>query len=200
VGLVGLLALVPGAQAGDDSHGASAAVPVVTLKLRTSGTSDASGATLAIAGTFRGRALAGRRVYRLLPVGGATATHKHGTAAAQRARVEEVFLDARSGSEYLRVLARGSLTGGPAIAGPSGACRRIAVRHALRRDLGVAVLRWACRPAGDDEGPPIHHDVVRRPRDTIASSYTIVTRPCPAAERKSAGSGPSEVGRDRRCA
>jgi hypothetical protein len=64
------------------------------------------------------------------------------------------------------------------IAGSGGTCRRVAFRYTVRPKRGVAVLRWACRRAGTDRSPPVHHDVFRRPRDTIISSYTIITRPC----------------------
>jgi len=164
-----------------DSHFAADGArlePLVTLRLRVTGTRASGGATVTIKGTFRGRAVAGGRTYRLRPVGGAIATHRHGTAAAQRARVERVFLDVRSGSEYLRVTGSGSLIGGPVIDGPRGACRRIAFRYTVRPKAGTAVLRWACRRAGADRAPPIHLDVFTRPGDTIVSSYTIIRRPC----------------------
>jgi hypothetical protein len=148
------------------------------VTLRASGVSAGDEARIAIAGTFRGRAIAGRRTYELRPAGVVIATHRHGSAAPQRARVKRLFLDARSGPGFLRVVVRASLIGGPRIAGPRGACEKVTLRHALRPGGGVAVLRWACRPAGSDRGPAIHSDVIRRPRDAIASTYTVVTRPC----------------------
>jgi hypothetical protein len=166
---------------------AQAPEPVVTLTLRASGTGAGEGPRIAIAGTFRGRAIAGRRTYELRPVGVVVATHRHGRAAAQRARVERLYLDARSGPGFLRVVVRASLIGGPAIAGPRGACERVALRHVVRPGGGVAILRWACRPAVADRGPAVHRDAVRRPRDTIASTYTIVTRPCTPAPAPARG-------------
>jgi hypothetical protein len=205
--LLAIAALLAGAPAGVerapalrfDSHGVSVQ-PLVTLRLSVTGTRVGTGATVTIMGTFRGRAVAGRATYRLLPLGGVIATHRHGTAAAQRARVGTVFVDARSGSEYLRVVGTGSLIGGPVIRGPGGACQRITFRYLARPTAGTAALRWACRRAGADRSPPIHLDVLRRPRDTIVSSYTIIRRPCsprPAAERSGAQ---SEGQRDAPCA
>lgn len=186
---VALLALVPGA-APAPSGGGPAAEPTVTLRLRASGALAGGDATVRMAGTFRGRVVAGRRTHLLLPVGRVIATHRHGTAAAQRARIERVFLDGRSGPGYLRIFATGSLIGGPAIDGPGGPCRRVALRHVVRVEAGTAVLRWACRRAAADRGPAIHRDVVRRPGDTIASSYTITERPC---SRRQAGGGSSST-------
>lgn len=177
----------PGPAAGDRTTGARASrpgphqdgvQPTVTLKLSVTGRRVSTGATATIRGTFRGRAVAGRQTYRLLPVGAATAIHRHGTGAAHRARIEEAFLDARSGDDFMRVVGSGSLIGGPLIAGRRGACRRVAFRHSVRPEAGTAVLRWACRRDDDLRSPPIHVDVFERPRDTIASSYTIVRRPC----------------------
>ena len=110
-----------------------------------------------------------------------TATHRHGAAAAQRARVGQAFLDVRSDSEYVRVVGTGPLIGGPAIDGPAGTCRRISFRFTALPKAGTAGLRWACRRTGDDRSPPIHLDVLRSPRDAIVSSYTIVRRPCSPA-------------------
>jgi hypothetical protein len=152
--------------------------PMVTLRrLRVTGERARGGATATITGTFRGRAVAGRRTHRLLPVGGALATYRPGTAPAQRARVAELFLDGRSGSEYLRVVGTGSVIGGPVIARSGGACRRVAFRYTVRPASGTATLRWACRSRAD-RSPPVALDVFRRPRDRIASSYTIIRRPC----------------------
>lgn len=188
--LVALLALGAGATAaGSESHiagGGTLAEPVVTLKLRVTGVGVGTGAKVTIAGTFRGRAQAGRRTYGLLPVAGTIATHRHGSAAAQQARVERVSLDARSGSEYLRVAGSGPVTGGPTIAGPEGACRRIVFQYTANTKARAAVLRWTCRTAGAGRSSPIHVDVFRQPRDTIASSHAITRRPCSrpsAAER-----------------
>jgi hypothetical protein len=195
LGVVGfaLLALASGGRAehspeGAAVDGAPAAVghqaadePRVTLTLRARGVRAGGGARVAITGTFRGPAPAGRRMYALAPVGDAIATHRHGPAAAQRARVERVFLDARSGRGHLRIVATGPLIGGPVIAGQSGPCRRVTIRHAVRPEAGTAVLRWACRRAGAGRSRPIHLDVVKRPRDAIASSYTLVKRPCSRA-------------------
>ncbi len=180
VGLVALLALASGTRAG---HGAESGAtadgalaagahqaadePIVTLKLRASGVRGGGGARVAITGTFRGRAPAGRRMYALAPVGEAIVTHRHGTAAPQRARVERILLDARSGRGHLRIVASASLIGGPAIAGPGGTCRRVTVRHAVSPEAGTAVLRWACRRAGADRSRPIHLDVLARPRDAL---------------------------------
>ena len=69
-----------------DSHGVGAQ-PVVTLGVRVSGTRPDTGATISFRGAFRGRAVAGRGMYRLLPRGVVVATHRHGAAAPQRARV-----------------------------------------------------------------------------------------------------------------
>ena len=188
--VVALIAVGAGAPAtGSESHIAgdgTLAEPVVTLKLRVTGVGVGTGAKVTITGTFRGRAQAGRRTYALLPVNDTIATHRHGSAAAQRARVERVSLDVRSGSEYLRVAGSGSLTGGPPIAGRGGACRRIVFQYTANTKARPAVLRWACRPAGAERSPPIHVDVFRQPRDTIASSHAITRRPCSrpsAAER-----------------
>jgi hypothetical protein len=84
----------------------------------------------------------------------------------------------RSGSANLRVTGSGPLVGGPAIAGPRGTCRRIAFSYTVRPRADRAVLRWACRPAGADRSRPVHLDVLRLPRDTIASRYTLTRRPC----------------------
>ncbi len=193
VGLLAVVVLATGARIDHDRAAATAPLspglgsahaegtavePVVTLSLRVTGTRAGNGARITIKGTFRGRAVAGRATYQLLPVGGTTATHRHGTAAPQRARVERVFVDARSDSEYLRVLGRGPLVGGPAITGPGGTCRRIAFRFTVRPKRDTAVLRWACRRAGSDRLPPIHLDVLGPPRDVIESRYVIVRRPC----------------------
>lgn len=164
------------------------------------GTRVGTGATVTIKGTFRGRAVAGRGTYRLLPLGGVIATHRHGTAAAQRARVDEVFVDARSDSEYLRVVGTGPLTGGPVIRGPSGACQRVAFRYVARPTAGTAGVRWACRRAGADRSPPIHLDVLRGPRDTIVSSYTIIRRPCSPRPAAEGGGAQREAQRDAPCA
>jgi hypothetical protein len=197
VGLLALLLLATGVRADRDRAGAAAPLtpgleraaaaegtsvePLVTLSLRVTGKRLGGGATVTIKGTFRGRAVAGRRTYRLLPVGRAIATHRHGTAAPQRARVQRVFVDVSSDSEYLRVVGSGPLVGGPAITGPGGTCERIAFRFTVRPKRGTAVLRWTCRRAGADRSPPIHLDVLESPRDTIVSSYTIVRRPCSPA-------------------
>jgi hypothetical protein len=181
VSLLALLLLVVGVRADHDRAGAAEATPLeptVTLNLRVTGRRAGNGAQVTIKGTFRGRAVAGRRTYRLLPVGGATATHRHGTAAPQRARVERVFVDVRSDSEYLRVVGSGPLVGGPPISGPGGTCERIAFRFTVRPKEGTAVLRWTCRRAGADRSPPIHLDVLVAPRDTIVSRYTILRQPC----------------------
>jgi hypothetical protein len=80
------------------------AEPLVTLsRLRVTGVRAGSGASATIKGTFRGRAVAGRRTYRLLPAGGTIAIYRQRRAAPQRARVERVVLDARSGSHFLRI-------------------------------------------------------------------------------------------------
>ena len=183
--LVALLALGAGATAaGSESQIAgdgTLAEPVVTLKLRVTGVSVGTGAKVTVTGTFRGRAQAGRRTYGLRPVDGAIATHRHGSAAAQRARVERVSLDVRSGSEYLRVTGSGPVTGGPTIAGPEGACRRIVFHYTANTKARAAVLRWACRPAGAESSRPIHVDVFKQPRDTIVSSHAITRRPCSRA-------------------
>ena len=152
--------------------------PVVTLReLRVTGAHSRGGATATIAGTFRGAAVAGRSRYRLRPVGGALATYRPRAAPVQRARVDEVFVHARSNSGYLRVVGTGSLIGGPVAAGTGGSCRHIAFRYTVGPARGRAVLRWACR-SGPDRSPPVLLDVFRRPRDRIASSYTIIRRPC----------------------
>jgi hypothetical protein len=166
---------------GLESHGAAEGTPlepVVTLSLVVTGKRVGDGARITIKGTFRGRAVAGRRTYQLLPVGGAITTHRHGTAAPQRARVERVVVNVRSDSDYLRVVGSGPLVGGPAITGPGGTCRRIAFRFTVRPTRGTAALRWTCRRAGADRSPPIHLDVLGTPRDAIVSRYTIVRRPC----------------------
>ena len=154
------------------------AAPVVTLRgLRVAGTRARGGTIARIAGTFRGPAVAGRARYRLLPARGALATYQPRGAPAQRARVEEVFIDARSGAGYLRVVGIGTLIGGPVATGAAGVCRHVAFRYTVRQARGIAVLRWACR-AGSGRTPPLLLDVFRRPRDRIASSYTIIRRPC----------------------
>jgi hypothetical protein len=194
VGLLALLVLATGVRAEDDRAGAAAPLtlglegdgapqgtplePVVTLSLRVSAQRVGNGARVMMRGTLRGRAVAGRRTYQLLPLGRAITTHRHGTAGPQRARVERVFVDVRSDSDYLRVVGSGPLVGGPAITGPGGTCRRIAFRFTVRPKRGTAALRWTCRRAGADRSPPIHLDVLGTPRDTIVSSYTIVRRPC----------------------
>lgn len=156
-----------------------ATVQTVTLRLRVTGVRVGTGARVTIAGTLRGHAEAGRRTYRLEPVGdGATAIHRHGTAAAQRARVDEVLLDVRSGSDFVSLAGTGSLTGGPPISGPGGVCRRIAFHYTADVTARTAVLRWACRRAGAERSSPIHRDGFRLPRDTIASSHAITRRPC----------------------
>ncbi len=157
---------------------AQAPEPVVTLKLRAAGASVGDETRVAIAGTFRGPAVAGRRSYVLRPVGVVIATHRHGSAAAQRARIERVVVDRGSGSRFLRIFATGSLVGGPAIGGPGGPCRYVAVRHVVRVEARTAVLRWACRRAAPDRGPALHRDVFTRPGDAMATSYTLVRRPC----------------------
>jgi hypothetical protein len=192
VGLLALLLLATGVRADHGRAGAgqgTALEPVVTLSLRVTGKRLDGGARVTIKGTFRGRAVAGRRTYRLLPVGGAIATHRHGTAAAQRARVERVFVDVRSDSEYLRTVGSGPLVGGPAITGRGGTCRRIAFRYTVRPKRGTAVLRWTCRRAGADHSPPIHLDVLEAPRDTIVSSYSILRRPCSPQPASARGAG-----------
>ena len=154
------------------------AAPALTLRrLRVSGAHGRGGGTATIAGTFRGAVVAGRSRYRLLPVGGALATYRPTGAPAQRARVEEVGIAARSGSGYLRVVGSGSLIGGPVAAGTGGACRHVAFRYTVRAARGTATLRWACR-ARADRAPPVVLDVFSRPRDRITSRYTIVRRPC----------------------
>jgi hypothetical protein len=176
-----LLLLVLGVRADHDRAGAAEATPLepdVTLNLRVTGKRVGNGAQVTIKGTFRGRAVAGRRTYRLLPTGRAIATHRHGTATAQRARIERVFVDVRSDSDYLRVVGSGPLVGGPAITGPGGSCGGITFRFTVRPKRGTAVLRWACRRAGADRSRPIHLDVLGPPRDTIVSRYTIVRQPC----------------------
>ena len=206
-GFLALFALVAGAPADHDrahalqfdGHGVRVQ-PLVTLRLSVTGMRAGGGATVTIKGTFRGRAVAGRRTYRLLPVGGAVATHRHGTAAAQRARVEQVFLDVRSDSEFLRVVGSGPLIGGPVIRGPGGACRRIAFRYTVRPKAGTAGLRWACRRAGADRSPPIHLDVLARPRDTIVSSYTILRSPCSPPPAPGGGGAQGQGRRDAPCA
>jgi hypothetical protein len=171
------------------------AEPIVTLRgFRVTGVRAAGGATATIKGTFRGRVVAGRPMYRLLPVGRAVATYRQGTAAAQRARIERVRLDARSGSEYLRIDGAGPLIGGPVTAGSGGVCRRVAFRYTVRPKRRIAVLRWACRRGTDDRSPPVQVDVFRRPRDTIVSSYTIITRPC--SPLQPAGRAPRAAQRD----
>jgi hypothetical protein len=184
---VGLLALAPGA-APAPSGGGSPAEPTVSLRLRASGALADGGAAVTLAGTFRGRVVAGRRTQVLLPVGRVIATHRHGTAPAQRARIDRLFLDGRSGSAYLRIFATGTLIGGPAIVGPDGPCRRVAVRHLARLEARTAVLRWACRRAAADRGPAIHRDVFTRPGDTLASTYTIIERPCSRPQARGASS------------
>jgi hypothetical protein len=181
VALVGVTAAAQGAAGAARPLAEDGArdAPVVTLELRVTGTRAGKGATATVRGTFRGRAVAGRRTYLLRPVGEVIATHRHGTAAPQRARLERVFLDSRSGSDHLRVFGSGSLIGGPVIVGPRGACRRVTFRFTARPRAGTAVLRWACRRADTDRAP-IHLDVFTRPPDAIVSSYAIVTRPCPA--------------------
>jgi hypothetical protein len=198
--LVALLALGAGATAaGSESQiagGGTPAEPVVTLNLRVTGVSVATTAKVTITGTFRARAQAGRQTYGLRPVAGGVATHRHGTAAAQRARVERVSLDVRSGSEFLKVTGSGSLTGGPTIAGRGRVCRRIVFEYTANTKARAAVLRWACRPAGAEGSPPIHVDVLRQPRDTIVSSHTITRQPCspaPAGEDRHRHSA-TEVG------
>ena len=193
VGLLALLLLATGVRAEDDRPGAAAPhtfglegdggpqgllEPVVTLSLRVTAQRVGDGARVTMRGTFRSRAVAGRPNYQLLPVGAAIVTHRHGTATPQRARVERVFVDVRSDSDYLRVVGSGPLVGGPVITGPGGTCGRIAFRLTVRPKRGTAALRWTCRRAGADRSPPIHLDVLGTPRDTIASRYTIVRRPC----------------------
>ena len=152
--------------------------PVVTLRrLRIAVAHRPGDATATIVGTFRGRATPGRSRYRLLPVGVAVATYRPRGAPAQRARVEEAIIDARSGAGYLRVVGIGTLIGGPVATGAGGACRHVAFRYTVRQASGIAVLRWACR-ARSGRTPPLLLDVFRRPRDRIASSYTIIRRPC----------------------
>ncbi len=152
--------------------------PVVTLRgLRVTGAHSGGGATATIAGSFRGAGRPGRSRYRLLPVGGALATYRPSAAPAQRARVEEVVIDARSGADYLRVVGSGSLIRGPVATGAGSACRHIAFRYTVRADRGSAALRWTCRSRAD-RSPPVVLDVFSRPRDRIASSYTLVRRPC----------------------
>jgi hypothetical protein len=161
------------------SHAAGdGAAPVVTLRgLRVTAAHSGGGATATIAGTFRGAAVAGRSRYRLLPVGGALATYRPSAAPAQRARIGEIVIDARSGPDYLRVVGSGSLIGGPLATGTGGACRHVAFRYTVRAERGSAALRWACRPRAD-RSPPALLDVFSRPSDRIASSYTLVRRPC----------------------
>ena len=205
-GFLALFALVAGAPADHDrahpprldSHGVTIQ-PLVTLRLSVTGERAGTGATVTITGTFRGRAVAGHRTYRLLPVGRAIVTHRHGPGAAQRARVEQVFVDVRSDSEYLRVVGSGPLIGGPVIRGPGGACQRIAVRYTVRPAAGTAGVRWACRRAGADRSPPIHLDVLSRPRDTIVSSYTIIRRPCSPGPAPAGGGAKGLGQRDAPC-
>jgi hypothetical protein len=147
--------------------------PTVTLRLRVVARRTGTGAAAATTGTFRGRAGAGRPAYRLLPVGRASATHRHRTGAVQRARVERIVLDARSDREFLSVVGGGSVTGA------RGACRRFVFRYSVRPAARTAALRWSCR--GGDGSPPPHVDVFRTPRDAIVSSYTITRRPCSIA-------------------
>lgn len=150
--------------------------PVVTLRLRVSAKRPGFSA-VSVTGTFRGPAGAGRSTYRLLPVGTATATHRHGAGATQRARIEKVVMDARSDRRFLRVVATGPAIGGPAIAGARGVCRRVVVRYSTRPAARTASLRWSCR-SGGDESSTVHGDVLRTPGDVIASSYAITRRPC----------------------
>ena len=196
LGVVGLLALLLAAGARPaGQQGAQAAAPhtldletagaegtplepVVTLNLRVTGKRAGGGPQVTIQGRFRGRAVAGRRTYELLPIGPAITTHRHETAPAQRARIERVFVDVRSDSEYLRVVGRGPLIGGPDIVRPGGVCRSVAVRYTVRPKQDTATLRWACRRAVTEQSAPLHLDILAPPRDTMVSAYSIVRRPC----------------------
>ncbi len=161
--------------------------PVVTLTLRVTGKRAGGGAQITIKGRFRGRAVAGRRTYALRPIGRAIATHRHGTAPAQRARIDRVFVDVRSDGEYLRVVGTGPLIGGPEIIRPGGVCRRVTFRYTARPKQRTATLRWACRRAGADHAAPLHLDVLAPPRDTIVSAYSILRQPCSPVPKPPAG-------------
>jgi hypothetical protein len=182
VALLALLFLATGARADIQERAGvgegTPLEPVVTLSLGVTGKRPGDGAQVTVKGRFRGRAVAGRRTYQLLPVGAAIATHRHGTAAAQRARIERIFVDVRSDSEYLRVVGNGTLVGGPEITGRGGTCQRISLRYTVRPKERTAALRWACRRAGADRSRPIHLDVLAPPRDIIVSRYSIVRQPC----------------------
>ena len=196
VGLVGLLALLlaAGARPAIQQSARAAAPltpdpgiagaegtplePVVTLNLRATGKRAGGGPQITIKGRFRGRAVAGRPVYELPSIGRSIVTHRHGTAPAQRARIERVFVNVRSDDAYLRVLGTGPLVGGPEIARPRGVCRRVTFRFTAHPKQNTATLRWACRRAGDDHSAPLHVDVLATPRDTIVSAYSILRQPC----------------------
>ena len=176
-GVVGLLVLVPAAVAIAGAAG-TPSEPIVTLNLSVAGKRADGGAQITIKGRFRGRAVAGRSVYELPPVGRAIVTHRHGTAPAQRARIDHVFVDVRSDADYLRVVGTGPLVDGPAIVRPGGVCRRVTFRYLVRPKQGTATLRWACRRARADHSAPLHLDVLAPPRDTMESAYSIVRSPC----------------------
>jgi hypothetical protein len=167
------------------------AAPAVTLSALRVRAAHPGGAGATIAGTFRGAAVAGRSSYRLLPVGRAVATYRAGAVEALRALVDEVFIDARSGSGYLRLVGTGTLIGRRAADG----CRHIAFRYTAHGPRGAAALRWACRPR-PERSPPALLDVFARPRDRIASAYALIRRPCwrlaqaaEAASRPLSGAG-----------
>jgi len=154
------------------------AAPELTLQgLRVTAAHAAAGATATISGTFRGAVVAGRSRYRLRPAGGALATYRPTAAPVQRARVDEVVIDADSGAGRLAIAGTGSLIGGPVAAAGGGVCRAIAFRFTVPAARGAAALRWACRSRAG-RAAPVLVDVFRRPGDRITSRYALVRRPC----------------------
>jgi len=128
-------------------------------------------AVVTLAGTFRNRVAPAARNQRLLAVGTAVTTHRHGAARPQRGRIASVLLDARSDADLLRLSASGPLTGGPALTSPRGTCRRFLFRIRLL-PRGSSSASWRCDVEAHDHPRPVHRDAFGSGA-TFTSSYTI---------------------------